>query len=181
MGRHMLSPEEREEFDQLMYEASHDEDGNMLRSPEIGARVKTMLEDAAQAGRRWAGWFLDDYAEAGCLSACKQWNKRQNEIQVFHGDKLVTKSAMRSIQRADTMTGERYWQPSLYAEMTVTELRRALDQSQSLIMGEQINADVLLRLIKACEDAECETVAGAMERIGTTLDAFLSEGWEIAA
>lgn len=171
MSEHYLTPEERAELDALMAEAGCP-DGDALASHEIGERVRAYLEDAAQAGRPWASWKLDDATEDGCLKAWKSWYKSQHRVTVVVGDKLVSKAALMSTRRR-AEDGSEYWQPSLYVEMTAEELRHCIAGSQSRIDAEQVNVEVARRLLKAVEDTESATVGEAMTALGTTIDDYL--------
>lgn len=168
-----MTPEERAEFDELMYEAGRP-DGSPLPSGEIGRRVREALVSADQAGRPWAQWLLDDYTESGCLSAWKQWNGRQEKTQVYYEGALVRKPAVRAVQRVKADTGQSYYQQTFWDELSADDLRELVAKANARIKAERVTIAAALRLIAAIDQTGAATVREAMESLGTTVDEYLA-------
>lgn len=174
-----MTPEERTEFESLMYEVGY-RDGELVPSAEIGSRLVDALTDASQAGRLWAQWLLDDYLEEGAREAWKHWHNQEKKTKVFVAGKLVTKPAFRSVRLHTVDKPGGYWQPMMYEDMTATELRDLVRRSRAQVEAEQVNITTALKLLNAIEQTGAATVREAMASLGTHLDAYLG-GESLAA
>lgn len=174
----MLSPEERVEYDELMYEAGFDEFGNLLPSSEIGARAVALLQDAVRAGRTWAGFVLDDALEAGCLSRWQRWKRERNKIRTVFEGRTVPLVAVSGLRRRD-VGGEVYHQQSFWPDMSAEELHQIISDSRSRVLAERVRIASALRLLELMEVHGASTVGEALAAEGMSLADFL--GAESAA
>lgn len=169
----ILSPAEREEYDGLMYDAGHDEHGNLLPSGEIKERMHGLLLDAVQAGRTWAQFVLDDDAREGHLKRHKRWRDRKEFVSTAFGGGFATKPAAMSIRRVSTADASAVWQPTLWQDMTRAELLQIVTGSQMRARAEQVTISIARRLIALLDETGAESVSTALEAKGTSIDEFL--------
>lgn len=174
MDRKMLSQEEREEYDALLFEAGYDEAGGRRPSGEIGDRMHALLIDAVQAGRPWAGYVIDDDARRGHLARFKRWDKARHILTVNHESVIVPRAAVMGVKRRDPGTGEMVHQQALFAEMSWVELAGVMESAQGRIASDLITVGTckkLLALALRCPGSSGPTEA--CERLGLDLHAYL--------
>lgn len=170
----MLSPEEREEYDALLYEAGYDEVGNRLPSRLIGDRMHTLLADAVQAGRVWASYVIDDDARTGHLSRFKKWDKAKHPINVKHGTVIVPRAAVMGVKRRDPATGAVVHQLALFAEMSWDELVGVLESTQSRIASARITVGMCTKLLALkLRSPESAGPGDACDRLGVDMEDYL--------
>jgi hypothetical protein len=176
MDRKHLSPEERAEYDALLYDAGYDEHGDRRPSGEIGDRVHDLLADAVRAGRAWAGYVIDDDARMGHLARFKRWDKVRALIEVNHQSVIVKRSAVMGVKRRDAETGASYDQQVLYAEMSWSEVVYVMESAQVRISSEQITVGTCTKLLAL--KLRCPESAGpadACVRLGIDMQDYLTE------
>jgi hypothetical protein len=174
VDRKHLSPEEREEYDALIYKAGYDESGNRRPSGEIGDRMHNLLRDAVKAGHSWARYVIDDDARQGHLSRFKRWDKVRAPMEVNHQSVIVKRSAVMGVKRRDAETGALYHQLALYGEMTWPEVVGVMEASQVRIASERITVGTctkLLALRLRCPDSSGPT--DACTRLGLDMRDYL--------
>lgn len=176
-----MTPDERGEFDDLMYDAGYDAAGKPRPSHEIGERVVTMLRDAAyQAHRPWAGYVLDDLVRAAALGRWKQWAKQRDVVSVRTDDGTalpvtVSKPALMSIRRQDA-EGASYFQPTMWDDMTRDELLQVIARAQNSIQTSRDTVVTARRVLALLDQVEgAKTPADAARVLGTDVASFLSE------
>lgn len=176
MSDKILTPEERVEYDELLFEAGHDADGKPRPSHEIGARVVAMLREAAfQAQRPWAGYVLEDMAAAGALARWKKWNATREVVTVAGETFTTTKPAAMSVRRRDGESGKTYYQTTLWADMTRAQLAEIVDRTSKSIKTEQLTIATARRLLEVLDRAPtAQTVGEAMAELGTTTETYLA-------
>ena len=177
-ARDAMTPEERVELEDLLYAVGYD-DGELVPSAEIGPRMVEALTGAAQAGRRWAQWILDDNLEHGCRDAWKHWHNKEKQTRVLFGGRLVAKPALRSVRLQSPAEPGGYWQPMMYEDMTAAELHDLVRRSRTQIEAERINIATANKLLGALQITNATTVGEAMGILGVSVDAYL--GNELAA
>lgn len=148
MKRRHLAPEERAEYDAAYEEAGLDPHGNPRPSDEIKTRLLARLEDAVQAGRRWAGYVMDDALEDGLLKSWKDWNNEQNRMKVIHNGVIVPARAVRGTRRRDSDTGTVMYQQAFWREMTWEDVRQQLDDARKRIDAEKVTVSIATRLLE---------------------------------
>lgn len=174
MTQYVLSPEERAEFDDLMYEAGFDEHGKPLPSGEIQVRVVQALRTAAdQAHRSWARYVLDEMTAAGAMARWRAWSKRREVVTVAGESYVTTKAAAMGV-RKQSPDGRTYYQMTFWADMTREELRQVIDRSAKEVESERQTIALARRLLALLDRApEAKTVAEAAEKAGVELEQYL--------
>lgn len=177
----VLTPDERGEFDDLMYDAGYDSAGKPRPSHEIGERVVMMLRDAAyQAHRAWAGHVLDELVRSAALAQWKQWAKQRTVVEVRTDDGTtkpvtVSKPALMSVRRQDE-EGRAYFQPTMWDDMTRDELVQVINRTQANIRTGQDTIATARRLLSLLDQVDnARTVADAARALGTDVATFLGE------
>lgn len=181
MRRGFLSPEERVEFDAMYEQAGLDMFGKARPSDEIKSRLLSMLQDAVQAGRKWAGYVLDDAVEEGLFKSWKDWNNEQERMRVYYNGVIVPARAVRGTRRRNQDTGRTVHQQVLWREMSWEQVRQQLDDSRTRIAAEQITISIAARLLEL--KLRCPESTGpldACERLGLDFDTYLSAEWGAA-
>jgi hypothetical protein len=175
-----LTPEERDEFDELMYDAGLDSLGKPLPSEVIGERVVASLREAAyQAHRPWAGYLLDDILRAGALEHWKHWHKRREVIQIGEGDAskpvTTTKAAAMGVRRRHADTGRIYHQQTIWDDMDREALEQLVADANKRIGTEQRTIATARRLLTLMDEApDAATAREAAEAQGTTVAEYLA-------
>lgn len=174
MDRKHLSPEEREEYDALLYEAGYDESGDRRPSSEIGDRMHKLLGDAVQAGRIWAGYVVDDDACAGHLTRFKRWDKGRTLMEVNHQSVIVKRAAVMGVRRRDAETGVIYHQQVIYPEMTWDELVGVMESAQVRIASDRITVGTCTKLlVLKMRCPESVGPADACAQLGIDMQSYL--------
>lgn len=179
----ILTPEERHEYDDLMYEAGYDEAGKARPSHEIGPSVVAMLRDAAyQANRTWAGYILDHLTESAALNRWKQWAKQREIISVRTNDGeedeaiTVSKPAAMSVRKRDLDSGRSYNQMTIWDDMSRDELLQVIASAGSRIRTDTETILTARRLVALIDRVpEAETPGQAARSLGTDVAAYLVE------
>lgn len=173
----ILTPAEREEYDELLFAAGYDDDGKPRPSHEIGARVVTMLREAAfQARRAWAGYVLEDMVAAGALARWKKWNGTRQVVTVAGETYTATKPAAMSVRRRNAESGKTYFQTTLWGDMTREQLAEIVDRTAKSVKTEQVTIAAARRLLSALAQVPAATtVSEAMTALGTTTETYLAE------
>lgn len=180
MKREDLSPEEREEYDDILAESGIDEYEQRRESQEIGPRMHSLLEDAYRAGRPWAGYVIEDDAEAGHLVRFKQWDKARRRIRVVAGDVIVPRAAVVGVRRRRE-DGSTYYQQSFWQELSWAEVEQKLTESTAQMNSAKINAATARRLLALRELAPTSTgPTTACLLLGLDFEAYLAGEQDIA-
>lgn len=168
-----LSAEERTEYDQIFYDATHD-GGVVLPTRDFGERLRIALESALQSGRRWPQWLMDDLVEEGLKRRGKEWLKESEVISIAAGESaFVNKSARIGVERAQDESGDRAYQQVLWSDLTENELRRIIQSASNRRKAEAITVSTATRLLKLCQKHAVTTVSEALALEGVSLDEFL--------
>lgn len=175
MSEHILTPEERGEYESLLYDAGYDDAGKPRPSYEIGRRVVDMLREAAgQAHREWARWILDDLAVAGGLRRWRTWSKARDVVTVAGKSYTVTKPAAVGVRKR-SVDGRTYYQATLWDDMTREELEQVIARSAKQIDSEGKTIATAKRLLSLMSRIpEASTVAEASAALGITTEAYLA-------
>jgi hypothetical protein len=171
--RNMLGREERAEYDDLMWNARFYGDGKSRPSHEIAERMHDLLEDAIQAGRQWAQWVMDDDARAGHLSRSKKWDRSRRFILTRDGDAVVKRSAVMAVQRRNPDTQETGWFDTEWVDMTTDELLQIVTGARHRLESAKEAIATARRLMRLIDETGAETVGGALEQRGMSIDEYL--------
>lgn len=172
--RRMLSDEERAEYDALLYDATHHRDGARRKSAEVGDRFRELLHDAAQSGRQWADWVMDDAMIAGLLKAANRWCKERQVIETPIGERLVTKPAAYGIRRKTT-DGVMEQLTLGWGEMTEADLDQLIAARTTQILAESDTVTIAKRLKALLVRTGKAPVAEALAALGMDLETFLAQ------
>jgi len=158
-----MTPEEREEYAQILKEAT-----STGSTGAQASRLQCLLVDADQAGRRWARWLLDGYQHQGAMKDIRSYHKRLREAVSWNGTTVLK-------PRAGAVTTEAGFQQKLFRFMTQTELvehRRMISQQQTAASQtiEQINR--YLELLSQAPSAETPDVAARV--LGVDIEQWLA-------
>lgn len=178
--RSILSPEERAEYDALIFEASFDEHGKRRPSYEIADRMHDLLLDAVQAKRPWAQWVLDADARAGHIRRFKRWDRIRNLVNTKDGGRLVRLSGIQALKRRNPATQGTFWEDVELEAMSRDDLDAVIAGMRNRIEPLEMNVRLAVRLRKLVEDQNALTVGAALQAIGKTLDEYLGSD-EVAA
>lgn len=175
MRHEHMTPDERAEYDALMYEAGYDETGKPRPSAEIGTRILALLDDAAdQAHREWAKSVREDLAASGALARWRKWNKTRTTIEVAGQTYVTTKAATIGIRRTDA-AGRMFFQASFWDDLTRAELEQVIARSAKQIESEGSTIALARRLVALLDRVpEARTVADAARALGMTTSGYLA-------
>lgn len=169
-----LSPDERAEYDQIFYDATHDASGNVLPTRAFGERLRHGLEGALQSGRAWPQWVLDDAVESALQRRGKDWLKDSEVITIANGKSaFVNKSARIGVERDQEGGGDRAYQQVLWDDLTEAELLQIIRAANSRRKAEGITISTAKKLLNLCKKHGVVTVAEALKAEGVGLDEFL--------
>lgn len=171
--RRMLSDEERAEYDALLYEATHHSDGKRRKTREIGPRLQTLLNDAEQAGRRWAGWVLDDALLTGLQATARKWSSTREVIETIIGERIVRKPAAYGIRRARSDGGQDFLRAG-WGEMTAEDLDQLISSRGAQIAAERDTVTIARKLKKLLTETGKTPVSVALESLGVDLTTYLA-------
>jgi len=168
----MLSPEERQSYDEIVYDAIHDESGNVRPTAEFGSRFLAGLEDAEKFGHQWPRWLISDVAEAGLQRRAKEWLKQKDVISIADGESaFVTKAARMGVLRRN---GEAVgYQQVFWSDMTVGDLLGVIGSATKRREADGINIITAQRLLDLCGAHGVSTVSEALDLEGASIDEFL--------
>lgn len=168
MSEHILTPEERDEYDAILYDAGYVND-KPRPSHEIGRNIVALLVDAEQAGREWARWVLADFREAGALAKFGKWRKQRDVVTVAGKSYTVDKPAAMGVRKR-AEDGTTYYQATLWADMTRDELEQIIARSARQIESEGqtiATAKRLLLLLNRVPEAATVGEAAAVLELDT--------------
>lgn len=176
MAREHLTPDERAEYDALMYEAGYDEAGKPRPSYEIGPRVAQALgKSADQAHRGWALHVRDEITVSGSLARWRKWNKARALIEVAGVTYVTTKAATVGVRRADAKTGATYYQAAFWEDLTRAELAQVIERAAKQTDAETKTIALARRLLALLDRVpEAVTVSDAARELGLTTASYLA-------
>lgn len=173
MSENILTPEEREAYDQMLYEAGYVDD-KPRPSAEIGPALVALLTQANQAGRAWAQWVLDDFTEYGALAKFRKWSKQRDVVTVAGKSYTVTKPAAMGVRKR-AEDGSTYYQATFWEDMTREELEQVIARAAKVIESEARTVALAKRLLALLERVpEATTVSEAAEALGLTTETYLA-------
>ena len=173
MSEHILSQEERDEYDSILYDAGYVND-KPRPSSEIGPAIVRLLDDAERAGRVWARWVLDDYTATGALAKFRKWSKQRDVVTVAGKSYTVTKPAAVGVRKR-AEDGTTFYQATLWQDMTRDELEQIIARSAKQIESEGQTIAIAKRLLALLGRVpEATTVGEAMATLGLDTEAYLA-------
>lgn len=168
----MLSTEEREEYDGIVYDATHDANGKAWPTAEFGPRFRDGMERAEAAGRQWPRWLMDDMVDAGLQRRAKEWLKQREFVSIADGEsKVITKAAHMGVWRKSG--GSAGFQQVLWSDMTIQDLLGLIGAASKRRESEAVNISMAKRLLKLCKSHGVHSVSDALKLEGVELDEFL--------
>lgn len=176
MTRNILSPEERAEYDDLMYEAGYDGDGKPRPSHEIAERVIRMLREAVDQTRKpWAELILADILTVGARTHWRGWIREREVVTISGKSYTADKSAVMGIRKKDEETRRTYYQLTFWADMTRDELAQIIDGSSKRIASERVTIAAARRLLRLLDQVPgARTPQEAAEALALDLSDYLA-------
>ena len=167
----ILSPEEREEYDALLLDATC-VNGQLLPISEASERLHLLLVDAVKAGRTWAEIQLARALNDGLRSETRRYLKRTNTTT--ETDVLGTHSrpSVYTVPR-ETATGVVH-QPMLFEDMTVNDLNAVISSSERQVRANQQNRQTAIRLRDFLAPTGLPTLRDALAHHGVSLEEALA-------
>lgn len=169
--RRMMSSEERAEYDDLLYDATHYEDGEKRPSKDRGHRLHDLLVDAEKAERPWATWVREAGEVRGLSGLAGEFLKLQEVIQTPIGERVVTKSAVMGVKRI--AKGHVEDQQVLWEEMTRDDLQHVIQLAAKHATAARDRIAIGRMLLGLLDETGMNSVPLALESIGKTFDEFL--------
>jgi hypothetical protein len=168
----MLSTEERAEYDQIVYDAIHDGNGEVRPTAEFGSRFRQGLEHAESIGRTWPRWLMDEMVDTGLQRRAKEWLKAQEFVSISNGKSgIITKAARIGVlRRFGASSG---YQQVLWSELTVDDLIEVVESASKRRRAEAVNISTARRLLALCRTHHVSTVGEALDLEGASLNEFL--------
>lgn len=170
----MLSPEERAEYDALLFDATHDELGEVLPTKEFGPRMRDALAAALAAGREWVQWLMDDDLESAFQRRAKVWLRESETVDVSGGESVIMrKSARMGVRRKIEATGESLFRQIRWEDLTVEDLWQILKSASARRASEAVTIATARRFLDLCEEQQAQSTRAALKASGQSLDDFL--------
>ncbi|WP_433568092.1 hypothetical protein ACQP1O_42830 (plasmid) [Nocardia sp. CA-151230] len=168
-----LTSEERAEYDQIFYDATHDAVGDARPTREFGDRLKAGLDSALAAGRRWPQWLLDDLIETGLKRRGTNWLKQSELVNIADGESVVIKKSARMGVMRPSEEGDRAYQQVLWQDMSNRDLMQIIRAANSRRKADGMNIATARKLLDLCEKHGVDTVTVALKLEGASLEEFL--------
>lgn len=177
MTRNIMSPEERAEYDLLMYDAGYDADGKPRPSHEIAERVIRMLREAVdQTHKPWAELILADILTVGARTQWRAWNREREVVTISGKTYTADKPAVMGIRKKDEETRRTYYQQTFWADMTREELAQIIDGSSKRIASERVTIAAARRLLRLLDQVpEARTPQEAADALDVELSNLLAD------
>jgi len=162
-----LTPEERELYNDTMFDAVMRSDGTSYPTQEVGQRLYDAMINLAAHGHAWADDFIAGCAISAAGKRAKEWAKQQALIETPDGDKLVSKSGYVAAKRRDRSGAKNVDQMILWESATLGDIEHVIRRDAQMINGLKI------------EMSTARFLRDLMIRTGTTVvsDGLASEGW----
>lgn len=162
-----LTPEDRELYDDTMFDAVMSADGTTRPTQEIGRRLYDAMINLAGKGYEWAEEFIAACAITEAAVRAKKWAKEQRVIETPDGDKLVSKSGYVAAKRRDRSGSKNVDQLILWETATLDDIEQVIRRDAQMINGLKI------------EMSTARFLRDLMIRTGTTVvsDGLAAEGW----
>lgn len=170
----ILSAEERSEVQSAVVDAYTDENGSTRSHKEAGDRFIQFVHDARQAQRQWADLLWEEWAEGAARNFAKgQWSRRDGFAATVHG-KVREKRLNRGVRRSDG-EGRVRWTTDSVLTWTLAEIdQNILDEVQRRSEA-QYNLGWMGPVRRLMSQSGAETVRGALDAIGMTLEEYLAQ------
>lgn len=171
-----LTPTERAEYDAavtLAYRGPSGETHSHRKAAEIF--IATLIPDAVQAHRRWAGIVHDEATTRGLRAMLQErWKTLGGQFRVPVNGRMHSRHLRRGKVVRDPATGDaREVQTELIFD-TAEDLRNKIVEAARRIESERVNIRVFRQLLTLLEETGAPTVERGLERVGKTLDEFLA-------
>ena len=171
----MLSPEERELYDNTMYDAVMRPDGTAYPTREIGDRLYSQILNLAASGHDWAEDFIATCATQSMGRRGKEWAKSQSLIETPDGDRIVSKSALVATKRRSASGKKDVDQLVLWEQASRDDLIQVIARDQRMAHGLGIEIATAKKLLDLINRHRCESVSDALSAAGITLQDFLDQ------
>lgn len=173
--RRMLDEEERAEYDQLHYLATHEKNGKRRKSADVGPEMLRLLKDAVQARKAWATWLMDDALIDGLRDRANKWARTKEIIETILGGRVVTKAAAYAIRKRDPESGKSEHQPTFWQDMSADDVRQLIQSRASQVLSERATIALARRVLELIERTESPSLGVALIRANLTWDEFLAD------
>jgi hypothetical protein len=162
-----LTPEDRELYDDTMFDAVMDADGTARPTQEIGRRLYDAMINLSGRGYEWAEEFISSCAISEAAKRAKTWAKDQRVIETPDGDKLVSRSGYVAAKRRDRTGAKNVDQLVLWETATLPDIEQVIRRDAQMINGLKI------------EMSTARFLRDLMIRTRTTVvsDGLAAEGW----
>lgn len=168
-----FSPEERAEIDSLIHEAYTDEAGETRTHAEAAEAFDSLLADAVQAHREWAGMLLDSWRWSGMKSFIADRYKQSEIFDFTRRERQISRTVKRGMQHVADDGSTRWTQEPLPA-WTRHTLIAAIRAEAAAIAERQTNIAMYRALVDLLDETGAVTVAEALTTCGQDLSEFLS-------
>ncbi len=175
-----LSPEERAEVDALVHEAYTAPDGSYRSHADAAEVFGSLITQAVQAHRDWAGILLDSWREAGARAFVQDRWKKAEIFKFWHRGKTKRRTVRRGVRRVDKSGVASYTQIPLW-EWSADDLRNAIADAARQVAEHQANLALYRDMLSLIEQTETFTFGDALEASDKTWDEFLAERNEAAS
>lgn len=168
-----LTEEERREYDDMMYDAVMQADGDPYPTGEIGQRLHQSVAGKIEDGCGWAEALMEQASVKWLGNHGKRWAAAEDLIETVDGSgRSISKSARASIRRRDD-DGLIVHQLQLWERMTDDELVEVIRRDVKMIAGIKIEIATAQSLLNLCREHDVRSVTDALDREGVTLQVFL--------
>ena len=172
-----LTPEERQVYEDMLYDAIVLPDGSCRPTIEAGQRMFDALEHAAST-YEWAHELIATAARKSLGSTARDWAKSQDLIDTPFGQRTVTKSARLAVKRRNK-DGARVDQLMLWEAATTADLTALINRNAQMRDGLEVDISIAVKLLRLCRNHGVENVHDALNAEGTDLQSYLGR-WESA-
>ena len=166
-----LTPEERQMYEDMLYDAIILPDGSNRPTIEAGQRLFDALDHAADT-YEWAHELIAVAARKSLGTTAKEWAKSQELIDTPFGQRTVTKSARLAVKRRNK-DGARVDQLTLWEAATTADLTALINRNSQMRDGLEVDISIAVKLLQLCQKHGVENVHDALNAEGTDLQSYL--------
>lgn len=169
-----FSNEERAEIDALIHESYTDENGETRSHAEAAEVFDSLIAQAVQAHREWAGVLLDSWRWAGMKSFIAERYKHSDIFEFTRRDRQVSRTVKRGTKRVND-EGESRWVQDPMLSWDRDDLLAAIRQEEAAIADRQVNLAMYRALVELLDETGATTIREALADRGQELADFLNE------
>lgn len=166
-----LTPEDRQLYEDMLYDAIVLPDGSCRPTVEAGQRLFDALHHAS-ATHEWAHELIALAARQSLGSRARVWAKSQDLIDTPFGQRTVTKSARLAVKRRNK-DGVRVDQLELWEAATTADLTALINRNAQMRDGLEVDISIAVTLLQLCQKHGVDNVHDALNAEGTDLQSYL--------